>query len=182
MKSWNSGRVQDKLINKLDRQEKQKAFQQDRFIRYKTHEIHNKLSQELLLEKIIETDNPAAISDALLKCLKKALKATEFDFKYYIAPIRNLTPHPNPYALYITQFIMEDLLDNPNIIEIYGTDLEIYDIVNNIFRSINNKFAQSEKEIMDEIAKDQSLFPGSRDYEIALDQLTRKKLGEPKKI
>ena len=81
MRIFDSGRVQDKLINRLERQEKQQAFQQDRFFRFKLPEIHNKLSQALLMNKIIETDNPGAVSNALLKGLKKALKTPEFDFK-----------------------------------------------------------------------------------------------------
>ena len=106
MKSWDSGRVQDKLINRLERQERQQAFQRDRFFKFKLAEIHNKLTQTLLMDKIIETDDPGAISDLVLSGLKKALKSTEFDFKYFIAPIRSIVPRPNPLSLYITQYIM----------------------------------------------------------------------------
>jgi len=125
-----SGKVQDKLINRLERQEKRQAFQQDRFFKFKLNEIHNKLSQNLLMKKVIETDNPAAISNSLLKCLKKAVKSSQFDFDYFIAPIRGLVPRPNRHSLYVTQYIMEVLINDPDVIEIYGTDEEIYRIVN----------------------------------------------------
>jgi hypothetical protein len=181
MKTWHSGRVQDKILNRLERQEKQQIFERDRFFKFKLTEIHNKLSQKLLMEKIIETDNPAAISDALLKGLKKSQKSSEFDFKYFIAPIRSLVPRPNPYSLYMTQYIMEVLINDPDVIEIYGTDLEIYQVVNEIFSKVNIRFERAEEEIMAQIGRDKSLVPGSREYEIALDQLVRKKLGEPQK-
>ena len=181
MKTWHSGRVQDKILNRLERQEKQQTFERDRFFKFKLPEIHNKLSQKLLMEKIIETDNPAAISDALLKGLKKSQKSSEFDFKYFIAPIRSLVPRPNPYSLYMTQYIMEVLINDPDVIEIYGTDLEIYQVVNEIFSKVNIRFERAEEEIMAQIGRDKSLVPGSREYEIALDQLVRKKLGEPQK-
>jgi hypothetical protein len=181
MKRWDSGRVQEKLINRLERQERQQAFQRDRFLKFKLPEIHNSLSQTLLMRKIIETDNPAAVSDVIMKGLKKALKSSEFDFKYFIAPIRNLVPHPNPYSLYMTQYIMEVLIDDPNVIEIYGTDDEIYQVVNKVFSQINMKFERAEEEVMAQIGRNRSLVPGSREYEIALDQLIREKVGEPQK-
>ena len=176
-----SGRVQDKLINRLERQERQQAFQRDRFFRFKLPEIHNKLSQTLLMEKIIETDNPAAVSDAILVGLKKALKSSEFDFNYFIAPIRNLVPHPNPYSLYMGQYILEVLINDPNIIEIYGTDEEIYRVVNRVFSQTSMRFEKAEEDIVAQLARNKSLVEGSREYEIALDQLMREKVGEPQK-
>ncbi len=179
MKTWDSGRVQEKLINRLERQERQRSFQQDRFFKFKLPEIHKKLSQTLLMEKIIETDNPAAISALLLKGLKTALNISEFDLKYFIAPIRNLVPHANPYSLYVTQYIMEVLINEPDVIEIYGTDQEIYRVVTEAFNQINLKFERAEAEITAQLGNNKSLIPGSKEYEIALDQLMRKKVGEP---
>jgi hypothetical protein len=181
MKNWDSGKVQDGLINRLARQERHQAFQRDRFFRYKLPEIHNKLFQTLLMKKIIETDNSSSVSDLLLKTLKKALRSSEFDFKYFIAPIRNLVPHPNPYALYITQYIIEVLINEPDVIEIYGSDLDIYRIVDEAISQIKIRFQKSEEEVLSQLANNKSLVPGSRDYEIALDELLRKKLGEPQK-
>jgi hypothetical protein len=181
MKKWDSGRVQDRLINRLERREREQAFQQDRFLKFKLPEIHNRLSQALLMKKIIETDNPAAVSDLILKGLKQALKTSEFDFKYFIAPIRKLVPRPNPYSLYMTQYIMEVLINDPSVIEIYGTDQEIYQVVNEVFSKINIKFERAEEEVMAQLARNKSLVPGSSEYEIALDQLMRKRVGEPQK-
>jgi len=182
MKTWHGGRVQDKIINRLERQERQQAFQRDRFLKFKLPEIHNMLSQTLLMKKIIETDNPAAVSDAILTGLKKAIKSSEFDLKYFIAPIRGLVPRPNPTSLYMTQYIMEVIINDPHVIEIYGTDKEIYQVVNDVFIQIRDKFERTEKEIVAQLANNKSLVPGSREYEIALDQLIRKNFGEPKKL
>ncbi|RLC23291.1 MAG: hypothetical protein DRH56_07765 [Deltaproteobacteria bacterium] len=182
MKVWgDSGRVQDKLINRLERQEKQKAFQRDRFLKFKLPEIHARLTQSLLMNNIIETDNPGAISTAVLKGLKKALNSTEFDFKYFIAPIRSLVPRANPYSLYMTQYIMEVLINEPEVIEVYGTDLEIYGAVNEVISLVNIKFEKAEEEIASQLAKNRALVPGSREYEIALDEMVRRRLGEPQK-
>jgi hypothetical protein len=181
MKKFGDTRVQDKLIDRLERKEKQVAFQRDRFFKFKLSEIHTRLSQALLLEKIIETDNPTAVSDLILKGLNKALKSNEFDFKYFVAPVRNLLPHPNPISLYVTQYILEVIINDPSVIEIYGTDLEIYRVLNNVITQINMKFERAEAEMVEQLSRNKSLTPGSRDYEIALEQLFYRKMGEPQK-
>lgn len=179
MKRFGSGKEQDKLIRALDRQERQQAFQRDRFFRFKMPEIHTQLSQALIMQKIIETDNPAAASDALLQGLKKILKVNEFDFKYFIAPIRNIVPRPNPISLYITQYILEVVINAPSVIDVYGTDEEIYHVVNDIISRINMKFDRAEEEILQQLSKSKKLTPGSREYEIALDEYFKKRMGEP---
>ena len=179
MKRFDSGRVQEKLLDRLERKEKREAFQRDRFSKFKLPEIQNRLTQALLMERIIETDNPTALSDLISKGLKKALRINEFDFKYFIAPIRNLLPRPNPISLFVTQYILEVILNDPCVIDVYGTDQEIYKVVNEVVTQINTKFDRAEKEIMDQLARNKSLVPGSRDYDIALEQLFRERMGEP---
>ncbi len=179
MKNFNTGRVQDKLINRLERKEKQQAFQRDRFLKFKINEIHNSLTQALLMEEIVETDNTAAFSDLLLKGLKKLTKTSEFDFKYFTAPIRDLVPRPNPISLYITQYILEVVVDDPSVIDVFGTDIDIYQTVNRVVSNINLKFERTEEKILKQLANNKSLIQGSRDYDIALDELIRKTLGDP---
>jgi hypothetical protein len=179
MRNFDTGRVQEKLINRLDRQEKQQAFQRDRFFKFKLPEIHRELWQVLLMEKIIETENPAAVSDNLLKGLKQILRTNEFDFKYFTAPIRSIVPRPNPISLYITQYILEVIINDPAVVDVYGTDVEIYQVVNRVISSINSKFERTEEKILQQLSHNKSLIPGSRDYDIALDQLFRKTMGKP---
>ena len=107
------------------------------------------------------------------------MRSSEFDFKYFIAPIRGLVPRPNPYALYLTQYIMEVMINDPHVIEIYGTDQEIYSVINEVFSQVNIRFERTEEEVMAHLSRTKSLVPGSREYEIALEQLMREKLGEP---
>lgn len=179
MRVFDSEKEQKKIIARLERQEKKEAFQRDRFLKFKLPEIHKSLSQDLLMEKIIETDNPAAVSDLILKGLRRILNTNEFDFKYFIAPIRDLVTRPNPISIYITQYILEVILEDPSVIDVYGTDQEIYKIVNGVITRINMKFDRSENEILQQLARDKSLTPGSSEYDVALDELFRKKMGDP---
>jgi len=177
MKYRYSGTTHDRLIDRLERKEKRESLRRDRFFKFKLSKIHNKVSQALLLNKIIETENSQAISDLIMQGLNKAYKSNEFDFRYFTAPIRTLVPRPNPYALYLAQYILEVIINDPNVIDVYGTDLEIYTLIDGIIRQINERFEQTEKEIVKQLSHNKSLIPGSRDYEIALEQLFYKKIG-----
>ncbi len=180
MHTRDSGRVHEKLVKRLERQEKQLAYQQGRFFKYKQDEIHGKLIQTLMQEEIIETDNAAAVSSALMKGIKKAANSSEFDFTYFISPIRMLVPRPNPYSLYMTQYLMEVLINDPSVIEIYGTDEDVYHVINRVISQSSIQFDEMEREIDAQLARNQKLVPGSAAYQVAKDEMFRKKVGDPK--
>ena len=180
MHTRDSGKVHDKLVKRLERQEKQIAYQQGRFFRYKLDEIHRKLMQVLLQEEIIETDNAAAVSIALLKGVKKAANSTEFDFAYFISPIRTLVPRPTPHSLYMTQYLMEVLINDPSVIEIYGTDEEVYHVINRVISRCSIQFDEMEREIEAQLARNHKLVPGSAAYQVEKEEMFRKKVGDPK--
>jgi hypothetical protein len=179
MKHFDSGKELDKVLKGIERKEKQAAFQRDRFFKFKLPEIHKSLSEALLMERVVETENPAALSDLILQGLKQALRVNEFDFKYFVAPLRNLLPNPNPITLYMTQYILEAILNDPSVIEVYGTDMEIYRLVNDVITKVNLKFERAEQEIIQQLSRNKSIPQGSREYDIALDQAFRKRMGEP---
>ena len=182
MQPLNGDRVQDRIIKQLDRLERQQWFQRERFFRFKMDEINNKLTQALINNKIIETTNPASISKSLTEGLKKALRSSDFEFQYFVSPIRDLVPRPDPISLYMTQYVLEILIDHPDVVEIYGTDQQIYETINNVLKTSYIEFEKVEQEIISQLSHNKNLIPGSREYEIVLDQLLRKKLGEPKRI
>jgi len=182
MKKWHGSRVHDSIINMLEKQEKYKGIKGDRFFKYKLTELQNRLTQELLHNKIVETEDPAALTDLIGKGFKKLVRSTEFEFRYFVAPIRNIVPQPNPYSLFMTQYIIEELIKNPSIIDVYGTDEEIYRIVDKIIVQIADKFEREEREILRQLANQKNLIPGSRAYEVALENMLRQKFGDPQKI
>ena len=116
-----------------------------------------------------------------LEGLKKALNINEFDFQYFIAPIRELLPRANPLSLYFTQYILEILINDPSVVDVYGTDLDIYKVVNEVITKINTKFERTEKDILQQLSRNNSLAHGSREYDIALEQAFSKRMGDPQK-
>jgi len=82
----------------------------------------------------------------------------------------------------MTQYIIEELIKDPNIIDVYGTDDEIYRLVDKIITQISDKFEREEQEILKQLANQKNLIPGSRAYEVALENMMRQAFGDPQKI
>ena len=60
----------------------------------------------------------------------------EFDIQFKIAPLRNLAPDPNFISLFLTQYIIEDLIEHPKVQDVFGDDLDIYLAVDSILSKI----------------------------------------------
>ena len=102
----------------------------------KAEQLSMKLVQRLLDEHIIETTSDSAIRELFTKLLRKISDLEEFEIQYKIAPIRNIVPDPNFISLYFTQYITEELIDHPKIQDIFGDDMEIYQVVDSVLATI----------------------------------------------
>jgi len=99
-------------------------------------ELAKSLVQRLLDDHIIETNSDRAIRETVEKQLKKLIDIEEFDMQFKVAPIRSVCQDPNIISLYMTQFVIEDLVEHPNIQDVYGDDLDVYKAVDSIFSKI----------------------------------------------
>jgi len=126
----------NKTIDAIDR----KRERERQFMLKKSREMAPELAvslvQRLLDLHIIETDSAHAIQEVMAKQLQQLSDMEEFDMQFKIAPIRNLTPDPNVISLYLTQFIIEDLINHSHIQDVFGDDLEIYRAVDSILSKI----------------------------------------------
>ncbi len=93
-------------------------------------ELAQRLALKLVDEKLIETTNQRDLEEQIAGNLGQLLQAEDFDIQFAISPLRNLVPRPNRISLYITAFIIERLLDHRSVVDVYGTDEEIYNVVN----------------------------------------------------
>lgn len=93
-------------------------------------EIARKLALKLVDAGLIEVKNIRELEEQLFACINDLLNAEDFDIQFAISPIRDLVARPNRVSLYITAFIIEKLLDHRTVVDIYGTDEEIYEAVN----------------------------------------------------
>jgi hypothetical protein len=86
----------------------------------------NPIAMKLVEEKLVETTSKNALEEQIQNCLETLCHADEFDVDYMIAPFRNLVQQPNVVSLYCTAFVIEKLIDHKSVVDIYGSDADIY--------------------------------------------------------
>jgi hypothetical protein len=92
--------------------------------------LANAISMKLIDEKLVETSSKNVLEEQIGKCLETLSRADDFDIDYAIAPIRNIVPQPHVVSIYVTAFVLEKLLNHKDVVDIYGSDEEIYSCIN----------------------------------------------------
>lgn len=101
--------------------------------------LSTKLCQRLLDRSIIETTSVESIRSALETQLKSLHLLEEFDLQLKLAPLRTLVQDPNIVSLYLTQYIVEDLINHKDIQDVFGEDIDIYRAVDSITKALRPK-------------------------------------------
>ncbi|XOF32617.1 MAG: hypothetical protein ACL93V_11340 [Candidatus Electrothrix sp. YB6] len=132
----NPSRSTNKAIDALDR----KRERERRFLlntaRETAPELAVKLVQRLLDEHIIETNDLHAIQQGVERQLREPAGMDEFEIRLKIADIRTLVPDPNILSLYLTAYIINELIDHPKIQDVFGDDMDVYTAVNSVLGAI----------------------------------------------
>ncbi|MBU0673763.1 MAG: hypothetical protein KJ950_03870 [Proteobacteria bacterium] len=134
--SSNPYRADAKASNSIDRKREQERRYMMQAAFKNCDDLAIRLVQRLLDKHIIETSSIDSIREVLAHQLKKIADMDEHDVNFKIAPIRQLVPNPNFISLYITQYIIEDLIDHRDIEDIFGDESEIYLAVDSILNVI----------------------------------------------
>ena len=92
--------------------------------------LSNSIAMKLVEKELVETTSKNELEEQIAKCLEKLSHAEDFDVDYQIAPIRNLVPSPHVVSLYVTAFVIEDLVNHKSVVDVYGSDEEIYTCIN----------------------------------------------------
>ena len=92
--------------------------------------LSNAIAMKLVEKNLVETTNKNVLEEQILKCIEKLTRSDEFDIDYRIAPLRNLVPNPNIVSLYIAAFVIETLINHKVVVDVYGSDEEIYFCIN----------------------------------------------------
>lgn len=118
------------VISRLDHAKESQRYHAMNQLRENLEEIADRISMKLIEERLIETTSKADLDDQIQSALQKILESEEFDIQFATANLRTLVPRPNFVSLYVTAFIVEKLIDHKCIVDIFGTDEEIYRSVN----------------------------------------------------
>jgi hypothetical protein len=124
----------DKTIRAIDR----KRERERRFIlnkaRDNAEEFSTRVTQRLIDRDVLEINSVQAVRDAFVEQLKSLPNMEDFDIQMKVAPIRTLIQDPNILSLYLTGYVIEDLINNPAIEDVFGEDIDIYRAIDSIFK------------------------------------------------
>jgi hypothetical protein len=92
--------------------------------------LANAIAMKLVEDNLVETTSKNILEAQIVKCLQKLSRAEDFDVDYQVAPFRTLVPQPHIVSLYVTAFVIEKLIHHKAVVDIYGSDEEIYSVIN----------------------------------------------------
>jgi hypothetical protein len=92
--------------------------------------LSNAIAMKLIENNLVETTNKNVLEEQILKCLEKLSRADDFEIDYQNAPFRHIVPQPNVVSLYVTAFVIETLINHRVVVDIFGSDEEIYLCIN----------------------------------------------------
>lgn len=88
--------------------------------------LANAISMKLIERKLIEIHSKQSLENQIQYCLETLSREDDFEIDYKTSPFRKLVPNPNIVSLYLTAFVLETLINHKDIIDIYGSDEDIY--------------------------------------------------------
>jgi hypothetical protein len=95
-----------------------------------TDPLSNAIAMKLVENNLVETTNKNSLEEQIKNCLEKLGRLDDFDIDYQIAPFRNLVPQPQIVSLFVTSFVIEKLIKHKDVVDIFGSDEEIYSTIN----------------------------------------------------
>ena len=135
----NPSRSTNKTIDAIDRKrERERHFILNK-ARDNAPELAVRLVQRLIDEHIIETNDVAAIQTGVERQLREPADMEEFEIRLKTAYIRTLVHDPNILSLYLTAYIIEDLINHPAIMDVFGDDLDVYNAVESLLGMFRRK-------------------------------------------
>jgi len=124
------------IVSRIDAAKESKQAFTLRQLKDKQNNLSNMLATKLIEKNLVETNSKTELEEQINRCIDTLCNAEEFEIQFQIAPLKDTVPKGELIGLYITAFIVEKLINHPSIVDIYGTDLDIYDCINNQIKKI----------------------------------------------
>ena len=121
---------ESRILSKIESQKEYARRKALGGIRDYLEPLANHISSKLVENKLVETTSKNALEEQIAKCLETLSHADDFDIDYKNAPFRAIVPNPNVVSLYVTAFVIETLIDHKAVVDIFGSDEEIYLCIN----------------------------------------------------
>lgn len=91
--------------------------------------LGNAIAMKLVENDLVETTNKNSLEEQIVKCIEGLCHADDFDIDYMVSPYRQMVQHPNIVSLYVTAYLLEKLINHKSVVDIYGSDTDIYGII-----------------------------------------------------
>jgi hypothetical protein len=92
--------------------------------------LSNAIAMKLIENKLIETTNKTGVEQQIAKSLEILSQADDFDVDFQCSPFRHVAAHPHIVSLYLTAFVIEQLINYKDVVDVYGSDEDIYVCIN----------------------------------------------------
>lgn len=138
-KTFHVGNRESKLLSKIESSKERDRIQTINAVRNDVDGFSNKIAMRLVETGLIETVSKNTIQEQISKCLDRLCRAEDFDIDYQVAPYRSLVSSPNVAGLYLTAFVVEKLIDHKDVIDIFGSDEDIYFCINKEIAKLTGK-------------------------------------------
>jgi len=137
--SISASRSTDKTIRAIDRKRERERRTMFRTAKDHAEPLAAKLVQRLIDREIIEISSVTGIRKSLEDQLHKLAMMEDFDLQMKIAPVRTLVQDPNIVSLYLTQYVVEDLVNHPDVLDVFGDDLDVYRAIDSVLRVLRQQ-------------------------------------------
>ena len=118
------------VISRLDHARESQRNNALHLLRENMDELSDRISMKLIEDRLVETRSKQELDEQIGYMLDSLLHAEDFEVQYQTAKLRDLIARPHFISLFVTAQVVEKLIDHECIIEIYGTDEDIYNCVN----------------------------------------------------
>jgi len=125
-KLFYTGNREAKLLSKIESCKEREKIRTISTIRDNIDAFSNKVAMKLIETGLVETVSKSSVENQIARCLDTLCRAEDFDIDYMVAPFRTLVSSPNIASLYLTAFVVEKLINHKDVIDIYGSDEDIY--------------------------------------------------------
>jgi hypothetical protein len=119
-----------KILSKIESSKEYARRKTIESIKDSIEPLSNAIAMKLVESNLVETTNKNVLEEQILKCLEKLSRADDFEIDYQNAPFRHITTQPNVVSLYVTAFVIETLINHKVVVDIFGSDEEIYLCIN----------------------------------------------------
>lgn len=114
------------VISKLDHDKESHRFQAINQLRQHMDTLSSLIAGKLIEERLVETTSKDELETQIHLALETLPTLDDFEFQFQVANVRSLVPRPHFVSLYVTAYIIEKLINHRCVLEIFGTDEDIY--------------------------------------------------------